>query len=174
MKRGGQGSGAKGQGRDRSGQDERAAAFPVAESSQPADAARPGDLVSETIPLIDERLDVIGKREVETARVRVSKRVIDREEVIDAALRRDDVLIERVRCDRVVDQASPIRTEGDVTIVPVYEEVLIKQLVLREELRITRRSTIKQCDSGPVVLRSEQVKVRRTPIADRKGPGSSR
>jgi hypothetical protein len=78
-----------------------------------------------------------------------------------------------VRCDRVVDQASPIRTEGDVTIVPVYEEVLVKQLVLKEELRITRRSTIERADSGAVVLRREHIDITRTPTAKPNEPDSS-
>lgn len=116
---------------------------------------------TESIPIVDEQLQVVGTREVETGRVRISKRVVENEQVIQAALRRDDVAIERIPCDRVVSQASPIRTEGDVTIVPVYEEVLVKQLVLREELRIARRITVERRDSGPVVLRSEQVRVER-------------
>lgn len=124
-----------------------------------------------TIPLIAERFEVIGTREVETARVRISKRVVEVEQAAELPLRRDDVEIERVSLNRVVEQAAPIRHEGDVTIVPVYEEVLVKQLVLKEELRITRRSSTEPRASERVLLRREEIEITRTPIAQTQEPG---
>jgi stress response protein YsnF len=39
-----------------------------------------------------------------------------------------------------VDDVPPVRQEGDVTIVPVVEEILVveRRLVLKEEVRIRR------------------------------------
>ena len=49
-------------------------------------------------------------------------------------------VVERVPVDQFVDEAPQVRTEGDVTIIPVLEEryVLEKRLVLVEELHIRR------------------------------------
>jgi stress response protein YsnF len=50
---------------------------------------------------------------------------------------------------RIVETAPEIRTEGDVTILPVVEEVLVveKRLVLKEELHIRRR--VRQLTQAP-------------------------
>lgn len=50
--------------------------------------------------------------------------------------------------------APEIRTEGDVTIVPVLEEVLVveKRLVLKEELHIRRRVAAETVEITPFEL----------------------
>jgi stress response protein YsnF len=50
---------------------------------------------------------------------------------------------------RMVETAPEIRTESDVTILPVVEEVLVveKRLVLKEELHIRRR--VRQLTQAP-------------------------
>jgi stress response protein YsnF len=65
--------------------------------------------------------------------------------------------------DHIVDAAPPVRTEGDVTIVPVLEEVLVveKRLVLKEELRI-RRSRRQETEEIPVRLRKQRAVVERS------------
>lgn len=118
----------------------------------------------ERIALVAEHLEV-GKREVETGRVRISKRVVETEERIEVALRRETVEIERISVNRFVDHADAPRQEGDVTIVPVYEEVMVKQLVLKEELHISRRSTTEVQPSGLYPLRREEIEITRTPFA---------
>jgi len=57
----------------------------------------------------------------------------------------------------VVETAPEIRTEGDVTIVPVLEEVLVveKRLVLKEELHIRRRIETETVEV-PVILRKQR------------------
>ncbi len=112
---------------------------------------------------VEERLDVrVESRE--TGRVRARTVTEAREVPVDADGWRETVEVERVPVDRPVDQAEGSRVEGDVTIVPVYEEVLVvhKQLVLREEVRlVTRRERV----SGPesVTLRRQRVDVERLP-----------
>jgi len=70
----------------------------------------------------------------------------------------------------VVDGPAPeSRIEGDVMIVPVLEEVVVvkKQLVLKEELHITRRR-IAERDSRTVTLRREEATVERIEPGDRQ------
>jgi stress response protein YsnF len=64
--------------------------------------------------------------------------------------------------DRVVSEAPAVRTEGDVTIVPVLEEVLFveKRLVLKEELHIRRTATTETVEV-PVTLRRQRAVIER-------------
>jgi uncharacterized protein (TIGR02271 family) len=114
------------------------------------------------VPVAQEVLDV-QKRWVEGGRVRITKVVNRREEVIDEPLLREEVEVERVAIDRVVEGPMAIRHEGDVMIVPVLEEILVveKRLVLKEELHIRRRR-LEESRPQTVVLRSEEVTVERS------------
>ncbi len=92
---------------------------------------------TEIIPVLAETLR-IETREIETGHVTVHKTVTERDEVVDALLKRQDIEVERVAIDRVVTEAPPVRQEGDTMIVPILEERLVveKRLVLKEELHI--------------------------------------
>jgi uncharacterized protein (TIGR02271 family) len=95
------------------------------------------------IPVLKEELDV-GTRRVELdSGVRIAKQVEQREELIDEPLTKEEVAVERITLNRPVDGPVAVRYEGDTMIVPVLEEVLVveKRLVLKEEIRITRRKT---------------------------------
>jgi stress response protein YsnF len=94
----------------------------------------------EILPLVEETATV-EKREIVTGKVWVRTVTETLEELTKANLQSDTVEVTRVPIDKVVDTAPVIRTEGDLTIVPVLEEVLVvtKQLVLKEELHIRRR-----------------------------------
>src|SRR3712207_6259713 len=76
----------------------------------------------EVLPLVEETATV-HKREVVTGRVRVRTVTDTAEELAKANLQSDSVEVTRVPVDQVVDTAPEIRIEGDVTIVPVLEEV---------------------------------------------------
>jgi uncharacterized protein (TIGR02271 family) len=93
------------------------------------------------IELAEEQLRV-SKREVERGRVVVRTRVEERDEIAEAALRQEDVTIERVPVGRPVEAAPPVREEDGVLIVPVREERLVvtTELILKEEIRITLMS----------------------------------
>jgi stress response protein YsnF len=115
-----------------------------------------------SVPVVAE-IATLRKRRVDTGRgVRITKSVIEREEIIGEPLERDELLVERVVINQVVDSDSlpQVREEGDVTIVPVFEEIVVteKRTVLKEELRITRvrREVI---EPQRVVLRREEVAV---------------
>lgn len=117
----------------------------------------------DVLPVVKEELKV-GKRAVETDTVRVSTRPHEREEEVDLPLRRDEVDIERVPVNKVVDAWVPVRTEGDVTIIPVLEETMVveKRLMLKEEVRV-RLKTREIHRTERVRLRGEDVVVERTP-----------
>ena len=117
-------------------------------------AAWEGDTV--VIPIVEEKL-MVDKRAVITGGVRLIKQVTEREEVVDEALLRESVSVERVPINQIVAEAPQARQEGDTLIVPVLEEVLVteKRLLLKEEIRITRTQTTVH-EPQTVTLRSEQ------------------
>ena len=115
----------------------------------------------EVIPLVEETATV-GKRQVVTGRVRVQTVTDTIEEVAQANVQRESVEVTRVPIDRMVDTAPEVRTEGDVTILPVVEEVLVveKRLLLKEELHIRRRVETETVEV-PVTLRKQRAVVER-------------
>jgi uncharacterized protein (TIGR02271 family) len=124
----------------------------------------------EIIELAEEQLRV-SKREVERGRVVVRTRVEEREELAEAALRQEDVTVERVPIGRMIEAAPPIREEDGVLIVPVLEErlVVMTELVLKEEIRITKKSRT-EIVREPVRLRSERVEIERLQGRDLNNP----
>ena len=115
------------------------------------------------IPVMEERA-VVKKRVVETGRVRIRKDVREYEEHIDIPHVHEEVRVERVPIDQIVEEAPQVRTEGDVTIIPVLEEryVLEKRLVLVEELHI-RRERHETHRPEVVKVLKEEVEVDRVP-----------
>jgi uncharacterized protein (TIGR02271 family) len=113
------------------------------------------------LPLASEELHV-AKRIVTSGRVRIRTAVEEREEVARLSLASEEPEITRVPVNREVDAAPTIRTEGEVTIVPVLEEVMVieKRLVLREELHIRRRVSHDTFEA-PVTLRRETAVIER-------------
>jgi uncharacterized protein (TIGR02271 family) len=131
----------------------------------PEEWVRGGERAGEpavVVPVVEEELRV-GKRVVETGRVRVSKHVSEREELVDEPLVREEYDVERVPVNVYVDEPVGPRQEGDTLVVPVLEEVLVveKRLLVREELRITRRQTEGR-ETRSVTLLSEEISVERT------------
>jgi uncharacterized protein (TIGR02271 family) len=102
----------------------------------------------------------IDKRRVETGRVRIRKVVHEREEVIDLSLLSEEVSIERLAIHRFVDEAIPIRYEGDTMIISLLAELAVVEnlFMLKEELRITRRQ-VETHQPRRVTLRREEATV---------------
>ena len=115
----------------------------------------------EVLPLLQEELRV-EKRNVVSGKVRVRSVVDTIEEIARAELQEERVEITRVPIDREVSTPPTVRTEGDVTIVPVLEEVLVveKRLVLKEELHI-RRHVARENFEVPVTLRKQRAVIER-------------
>lgn len=121
-------------------------------------AAKPSARV---LPLAREELDV-QRRTVERARIRIRKSTRKREARVKEPVSRDQVQVERVAINRPLERPLEPRYEGDVLVVPVMEEVLVvrKQLMLKEELRVRKR-TVRSLHEERVVLRSEEVSIDR-------------
>jgi uncharacterized protein (TIGR02271 family) len=127
------------------------------------DGARDSEVA--TIPLVEERLQV-GKREVESGRLRIRVDVSEREERVIQDLERDEVTIERVPRNERLTEIPHVRLEGSVTVIPVVEEVVVveKALMLVEEIRIHRASATERADI-PVTVRSEEAFVEREDVS---------
>jgi uncharacterized protein (TIGR02271 family) len=113
------------------------------------------DTDEDTVGLAVETLSV-DKRAVLTGRVRIRTETEQVEEIAKVALKSEVVEVTRVAIDRVVERPPPIRTEGDVTIIPVLEEVAFveKRLVLKEELHVRRKASTDEVEV-PVTLRRQ-------------------
>ncbi len=133
---------------------------PAPDVSEAADlASLEGDLV---IPVVAEELTVETSR-IARGVVRLHKRVETREETVNAPVVREDLIVERVTVNALVEGAPPEpREEDGVLIVPVLEEVTVveKRLILREEVRVSRRRSTTTA-SQAVTLRREVVEVER-------------
>jgi stress response protein YsnF len=128
-------------------------------------AAEPDDDDRVTIPVVEERA-VVRKRRKVTGAVRVRTVVREAEEVVDEPVSVERVEVERVPVGRWVEAAPEVRQEGDTTIIPVLEEVVVveKRLRLVEEVRVTRRRRTEHA-SERVALRREEVVVERLDAA---------
>jgi uncharacterized protein (TIGR02271 family) len=121
------------------------------------------------IPIIEETLSV-GKRVVETGKIRLQKTVQEYQEQLDEPLAVRTFDIERVVLNRPIESAPGVRQDGGTTIYPVVEEQLIltKQLILREEIRVTQRDSERR-DNQIVTLHREHVVIERSPADPGKG-----
>ncbi|MGI4870535.1 MAG: YsnF/AvaK domain-containing protein [Janthinobacterium lividum] len=116
------------------------------------------------IPIIEETATITRER-VETGRVRLTKTVTEHTETVPLDLRQDEVRVERVAVNQFLPDDAPApatRYEGDVMIVPVLREVLVKRLLLVEELHISRHQIV-TTEPQQVVLRHETVDIERLP-----------
>ena len=120
---------------------------------------------SSAIALVEESAR-IEKQDVQGDRVRVSTHTDLVEEHVRETLQSDEVEVMRVAVNRLLDHGETppaVRTEGNVTIVPVFEEVIIaeKRLLLKEEIHIFRDTTAQEVEV-PVTLRKQRASVERT------------
>ena len=114
------------------------------------------------IPVIEEEVK-IEKHIVPTGKVNITKRIREREEVVDVPRYRGEVSINRVPVNMFVEEHPPIRQEGDTMIIPIVQEqmVMVKKLLLVEELHVQNR-VIETHHPQTVTLLKEEVEVRRT------------
>jgi stress response protein YsnF len=118
------------------------------------------------LPLHTE--DVSVERRTVKRDVRVHVHTTSHDELVDEDLTHENVEIERIAINRPVDAIPPVREEGDLTVIPVVEEVLVveRRLVLKEEIHLRRvRTTTRHRET--VTLRDEQV------VIERSEPGAS-
>src|SRR3569833_2551590 len=123
------------------------------------------------IPLVQEQLTV-GKRAVETGRVRIRTVVDEKLMRVAEDLERDDVTIERVAVNSEVAEPPQIREEGGVLVIPILEEVVVveKRLFLKEELRVHRNRKRERVEEAVRVKGMHAEIDRRAPRAAAAGP----
>ncbi len=116
----------------------------------------------QVIPVLAEHISV-ERRRVETGRVVATVTAKSDEHVIEEDLVHERVEVERVPVGLTVDAMPAIREEGDTTIIPVVEEVLVieRRLILKEEVHL-RRVRVRQAHSATVVTRTQDVIVTRS------------
>lgn len=117
----------------------------------------------EVIPIAEERARIETRDRI-VGRVRVRTETREEDVEVSETLRSSRVEVERVPVDRFVDEVPEVREEDGVTIVPVMEEVLVRRLVLREELHV-RRVEEEREHRETVTLRTQE------PVVDRE-PGA--
>jgi uncharacterized protein (TIGR02271 family) len=122
----------------------------------------------EVVPVVEERA-VVRKRRRITQAVQVRTEVHDHEHVVERPVTTEEVTVERVPVDRWVEAPVAVREEGEFTIIPVHEEVVVvaTRLKLVEELHI-RRHRVTSTSRQRVTLRREEASVDRY---DASAPG---
>ena len=142
-------------------------------TSDPEEVRTPDDIRDTMIPLHEEDISV-SKRQVVTGRVRVETVTHEHEQLVDAQLARERVEVERVAIGKPIDAIPAVRQDGDTTIIPVVEEVLVveRRLVLKEEIHIHRVRTTEQHQER-VTLRRQEAVVTRLPSETTPGETSS-
>jgi stress response protein YsnF len=125
---------------------------------QSADQQEP---TQDALSIVEEELRV-EKRQVATGKVTVRTTTEISDEVARATLEGESVEVTRVPINREIDAAPSIRTDGDVTIIPVVEEVIVieKRLVLKEEIHL-RRTVTREDVAVPVKLRKQRAIIER-------------
>lgn len=112
------------------------------------------------LPLAEESATIL--RRTRRRRVRVAVTTEASPQTVRTTRRRRLVEVERVPVDREVTAPPPVRQEGDTLVVPVLEErvVLVRRLVLTEEIRLRLRTEEEQVDMQ-VTLRRQSFGVER-------------
>jgi len=96
-------------------------------------STRPQDTV---IPIVEEAAHV-ERTVVETGAVRVRVHTERRTEAIDEPTLLRGVSVERVARDTLVEERRDPWMDGDVVVVPVYRDIVVRKTLLVEEVRLT-------------------------------------
>ncbi len=111
------------------------------------------------LPVLEEQLE-IRKVPVETGAVRVRNIVHEENRTVDLTLMQEEVSVTRVPVNKVVENTFQPRQEGDTLVIPIFEEVVTRHLVLVEEVRITTRRN-PEASRQQVTLKREEAVVER-------------
>jgi stress response protein YsnF len=133
----------------------------------PISDSRVAPQAEETVLALHAEELAVSRRVVERAVVRVATVTHTRDQLVDEALIQERVEVEHVAIGRMIDAMPPVRQEGDVTIMPVVEEILVveRRLLLKEEVHIRRVRTTQQ-HRETVVLREQEAVVTRIPTSN--------
>ena len=111
------------------------------------------------IPVLEERAR-IERRDRVVGRVRVTTRTREEDVELAETLRSSRVEVTRVPVEAFVDEVPEVREEDGVTIVPVMEEVLVRRLLVREEVHIRRVEEEREVRET-VTLRTQEPEIER-------------
>jgi stress response protein YsnF len=125
------------------------------------------DLAQVSLPIVEESVSVRKKKRV-SSKIRVRTRVIESAHTVDEPLVCETVNVERRAIDRWVEGPVPVRQEGDTTVISVMEEVVVvqKRWKVVEEIRLTKRESIRHEPQQVTVRRTEATVERLDPDAD--------
>ena len=124
------------------------------------------DIGSDTLRVqVGRERVVVGKVDVERVAARVSLRTETADVPVSEELRTESVEVERVPVDRIVAEPPAARVEDGVTIVPVVEEVLVRQFRIVEEVRLVPRVE--------TTVHEETVTLRRQEAVVEEAPGDA-
>ena len=115
------------------------------------------------LPIMQERLRV--SKRLTTKRIRVHTRIVTEQTPVQTQLDHRDLVINRVAVDREVATMPESRQDGDVLIVPVVEERLVKRLFVVEEIHI-RQHRSQHDFNQTVTLRTERADIEEDIMAD--------
>lgn len=123
------------------------------------------------IPIIQEEAHVT-KRELPAERVSVQVSAETSQVLVEESLQHEQIVVKRVRIDREVQVVPEIRTEGNTTIIPVFEERLVveKRLFLVEEIQLCRSVQVETVGL-PAELRRTRVDIERETLDAQENKG---
>lgn len=110
------------------------------------------------IPIIEEQLR-IDKKIIEKARYTFDKEVAEEQVELNIPLNHEHISIEKKEINQYVEVAPPaVRYEGVTMIISVLREeaVVVKKLMLVEELHVTRHSS-EEMHSSTHTVRKEKI-----------------
>ena len=124
------------------------------------------DSPQSVIQIIEEQINVTTKI-VETGKVKISKKVSKENYHADIPVFKEEVIVERRPVNKFIeDEGVGIRLDGDTTIIPVIKEIIVKRLLLVEEIYITKKRS-EHTFAIDETLRKEEVVVKRSEISVR-------
>jgi uncharacterized protein (TIGR02271 family) len=138
----------------------------MADQSGTGSVEKPGFAEEQVLPLHAEEI-AVSRRKVEKAVVRVGTVTHTHEAMVDEQLTHERVEIERVPIGRVIEVVPPVREEGNTTIIPVVEEIVVveRRLVLKEEVHL-RKVRVTEQHRETVILRQQDAIITRIKPSD--------
>lgn len=124
--------------------------------------------VSASLLLLEEQISVVRRR-IAGDTIRVSTVTNRTEKHVAEEIVHERIEVEHVAIGRPVDTVPPVREEGNVTVIPVVEEVVFieKRLILKEEVHI-RRVRVPELHREVMTLRQQDI------VVERIRPGETR
>ncbi len=107
-------------------------------------------------------------QQIARSKVQVRTRFDTVEQIVEAPVMREELIIEHIPRNQSIQGDLPqIREENGVQIIPILEEVLVsrKQLLLREEVRISKRRVTENIPQA-ITLRYEVADIEQISFED--------